>query len=433
MTFLHARRLRSLAGLASALALGGCIIDADLGNTETEGSSTSGPATSTTADPPLDTSTTDAPTGTTDEPPGEESGDTSTTDGPPPEFACPPMPFEAQCDLYAQDCPDGFRCLPWTFEGEFDPTATVCTPVAAEPVGHNEPCEVDYDDCTDNCPPGDYCLGSTEFGGGLCVGFCDPNFDEVTCAEGDSCTTCAKCGLGTCYPGCDPIAPDCPAEAPVCELDPPGDGFMCLPIPEGTRAQGEQCDALFRCETGLICVGEDAVDGCDGLGACCTELCDLDDGDPGCPNPAHACVDLFFDQEMPPGQEHVGVCTLAELDPCAVPGNCAPEGIDPTTPWCSLSNEAGCDEGGAAGFFNGLACEQTCLCDQSCMGPGSCPTPATGTATGECMELAGPGSPNTCIYSCAAGEICPDGMTCSDQLNGESICVWVSPLPPEEC
>jgi hypothetical protein len=37
------------------------------------------------------------------------------------------------------------------------------------------------------------------------------------------------------------------------------------------------------------------------------------------------------------------------------------------------------------------------------------------------------------MLSCAAGETCPDGMTCDTFLAAEPLCIWVSPLPPEEC
>ena len=197
-------------------------------------------------------------------------------------------------------------------------------------------------------------------------------------------------------------------------------------------ADAGACPAAYVCGGGDLPGG--GGDGCDGLGACCTELCDLEDGVPGCTNPAHECITLFFPDPGPPDQQHVGYCALPEVDPCAVPGNCPPPGIDSSVPWCSLANEAHCPDGGLAGFFDGIACEQTCTCQMPCMGPEDCPVPATGTATGECVvEPYGPGSPTTCLYACDAGQVCPDGMTCSDELGFGAICVWVSPAAPEEC
>lgn len=429
-------RTRFILLLASALGPCGCIVNADLGRS-TEGDS-DGPGASNATDP----ADSDASPGVSATDTGASSADTTPTDtdpsdettGDPPSFACPPEPFEKQCDLAAQDCPAGFRCVPFTtHEVEYLSDATICTPVVEPAVDHLDPCQADTRGCTDDCGQGDYCYPNVGDYGGLCLGFCGNDGDDAGCNAGELCLSCTKCTIGTCIPGCDPLVGECPEGAPTCTFA-LGSGFGCVPRGEGIAGLGEQCQGYDWCAPGLHCVNEGDVDGCDGLGACCTELCDLIDDDPGCSNPAHACITLFWPGPAPAGQEHVGVCALPEADPCTIPGNCPPPGIEPNVPWCSLTNEADCPDGGLAGFFNGIACEQTCSCLDACVADVDCPVPATGTATPECVvEPYGPGSPTSCVYSCASGEVCPDGMTCTADLWGDPICAWVSPADPAEC
>lgn len=419
---------RALSLLGSLLLLPSCIVDADLGNTETEGaSSSSGGATL----PPDTTGTTLSDDSTTGGSTPADSGDSTDSTGEPPSFQCPPEPFETQCDVVAQDCPTDFRCVPWS---SIEGSSTVCSPTVAKPAARFDACTIDTDTCTDNCAVGDYCALANGTTSGICLGLCDSDGDDATCDAGEMCATCSSCSAGVCFEGCDPLDPSCPSTTSTCTFSYPDTAFTCQPVPEGSGGLGEQCLQALECDPGLMCVDATNVDGCDGLGSCCTELCDLEDGDPGCSNPAHVCITLFFPEPAPAGQEHVGFCALPEADPCATPGNCPPADIDPTVPWCSLTNEAACPEPAFAGFFNGKACEQTCSCTIPCMGPEDCDTPLTGTATGDCVDdPTGPGSPTTCIYSCAAGETCPDGMTCTDQLTGDFMCAWLSPADPAEC
>ncbi|MEM7152520.1 MAG: hypothetical protein AAF799_06750 [Myxococcota bacterium] len=444
---IHGLSIRA-ALVASALSLGGCIIDADLGNAASESSGTTGGSITETGLGGSESTVTDMG------PPGSGSGNVSTSGGSStsgdasssgedpsaegstgePIFECPGAPGEAQCSPSEQDCPAGFRCIPWATDGGIQPDSSTCVPLSDTPAARFEPCEIDAETCSDNCGAGDYCFPDTGSGGNLCLGICDQDGDDATCDAGEACSTCAKCFFGTCFGGCDPLDPMCPEEASTCEWGTSIQGFGCLPIPEGTSAVGEPCDALDRCEEGAMCISAELLD-CGGPIGCCTELCDLEDGDPGCSNPAHECITLFFPDPAPPGQEHVGYCGPPELDPCLTPGNCPPEDIDDSVPWCSLANEGNCPTGLAvAGFFNGIDCEQTCTCEIPCMDDIDCPVPATGTATGECVtEPFGVGSPVTCLYPCDGGEVCPDGMTCSDELTGDFHCVWVSPGDPTEC
>ncbi|MEX1368275.1 MAG: hypothetical protein AB1Z98_34410, partial [Nannocystaceae bacterium] len=243
---------RSIVFIASLLLTSGCIVDADLGDSPTDGSGSTG---TTGLGTETGTDSTDGPgssdstdTGTT----GESSAETSS--GEPPEFACPPEPFESQCDVVEQDCPNGFRCMPWSEELGVPPAATVCSPIVAEPAARFSPCTVDPSTCTDTCAEGDYCAPTDGSDSGICLGLCGFDGDDANCDEGELCSTCAECSVGTCYQGCDPLMPECPGGAPTCAPSVFDDAFTCLPVPEGMGGVGQQCSDPFQCDPGLACV-----------------------------------------------------------------------------------------------------------------------------------------------------------------------------------
>jgi hypothetical protein len=434
---------RSLPLLA-LLAAGACLpLTKSVGEateTETEGSTDGGSLTgtvpsgtdATSIEPP---SSSESTTTTTGNPSDVTTDDTSAT-GDPPSFACPPEPGEQQCDPVVQDCPGGFHCVPWSDDdgGVDDHDAFVCAPLANDPAGRHEACTADPATCGDDCDVGTYCLPEYAPGlGGLCLGTCSSDGNDETCAAGEVCVTCGSCSVGTCLPSCDPLDPQCPEGAGTC-LFSVSDDFVCAPAVLGEAGFGEVCEFPQECAENLLCV-EGSVFGaaCGGPG-CCTELCDLVDGDPGCSDPGHVCISFYLPGTAPEGLDHVGLCAVPEADPCAVPGSCPPPGIDDTYPWCSVDVSEYCPDGDLAGFGNGPACEGTCLCQAPCVDDGDCSLPPTGTAVPECVEEPyGPGSPTTCLLRCDGGETCPDGMTCTDELWGDSVCAWLSPLPPDQC
>ena len=248
-------RRRGPLGVAlfvSALSLGGCIIDADLGDAATGASTgmggTTGPglgaseSTVTDMGPPGSGSgNVSATGGSTSDPNTTSDGSTSTGEDPSAEgstgepiFECPAAPGEGQCSPSDQDCPPGFRCIPWATDGGLQPDSSTCVPLSDNPVARYEPCEIDTENCSDNCGAGDYCYPDTGSGGNLCLAICDEGGDDATCDAGESCATCAKCFFGTCFDGCDPLEPQCPEGASTCEWGSQLQGFGCLPIPEGT-------------------------------------------------------------------------------------------------------------------------------------------------------------------------------------------------------
>jgi hypothetical protein len=420
--------------LLGLLLLIGCGDDDPI-PTDTDAATGSGSGSSVTAPTTGDD---DGASSTPMEPPADGTDDTTTGDadgssGEPASFACPPSPFEMQCDPETLDCPTGRHCLPWSTDG-IGTNAAVCGELAPAPVARFGACTADPEACTDDCEVGTYCQrDDADDLGGVCLGVCGGAGDPG-CLADEVCVACADCIVGTCLPSCDPLAPQCPDGAPTCAQLGPG-GYACVPgDPIGNGGPGDACADLAACAPGHVCVNADVVgDACRDT-ACCTELCDLDDGDPGCSDGEHVCVPYYLPGKAPDGLDHVGMCALPSADPCLVPGACPPPGIDDTYPWCSPSNEGACRGESLGGYGDAKACEGGCLCASSCTVDDDCPDPATGTATPDCVEAPlGPGSATSCMLSCESGESCPDGMSCTDVLTGEPLCIWVTPLPPEDC
>jgi hypothetical protein len=321
--------------------------------------------------------------------------------------------------------------VPSSSEGGLETWAYFCAPVVDDPVARNGDCTRDPETCNDDCEAYSFCHPETQDGQGqVCVGTCSGNngFDQ-------SCVRDEACVGFICWPLCDPFDPQCPAGASTC-IPVEDQRIACVPWPAGNIGAGEPCGGISACQEGLVCVdAEEYGAGCDGPG-CCTPLCDLTDGDPGCSGPEHVCLPYYVPGEVPddaPGYDTAGFCGLPSAHPCLThPGACPPDGIDDTYPWCSPFNFNACpDEDWRLRFYDCLDRIEPsgCACDLPCMDAGDCPVPATGTAVVQCEDTVL--EVGSCMLSCAGGETCPDGMTCSDVVSGE--CVWVSPVPEEAC
>jgi len=180
-----------------------------------------------------------------------------------------PEPPEPMCDVYAQDCGEGFACY------DFD--ASVCMPEGFAQLG--EPCEDAYD-----CAKGlDCSFGSSEL---LCAPYCDP-MDSTSAVACDTLCPGAFAEVvdtvidengdfdfptlgGVCYGGtgtgtCDPL------NQAECEQE----GYGCFGReattcqPEGDLLLGETCFPLgVVCEAGTTCIGIQGED------AYCQPYCD---------------------------------------------------------------------------------------------------------------------------------------------------------------
>ena len=262
--------------------------------TTTTSTSTSTTSTSTTSDP------TDADTST--------SGDTDGT------FIMDPSAgdLDITCDEWAQDCPEGEKCMPWANDGSMAWNSSRCSPIAEMPHAPGEPCMVEGSAVSgiDDCVIASMCWNvDPDTNMGTCVAFCTGSEANPSCKDDSTRCVIANDGvLILCLPCCDPRVPTC------------GDGQRCLPIdaffscvPESDgepAPTGTACDSLDDCDAGY-CAAATAVPGCMDA-ACCSPWCTLGD-DASCEAALPGTVCTPWSAEKPTG------CGDAELGYCALP------------------------------------------------------------------------------------------------------------------
>ncbi len=185
------------------------------------------------------------------------------------------------CDLVAQDCPDGFVCN----------VSNVCIEPPANPRLLGEPCNADSGYLGGNCDYDLMCVGDWPGDGldeGVCMVYCGEGDLGVECPDGLGCDA-----VGVCAAACDPLVQDCEA------------GWSCYPdfdtgagacVPNGDFGLLESCDLLYPyCETGLFCHIYQEIEDCSSGGwfsfeGCCMPICDPNAADPGCPPELPNCV-----------------------------------------------------------------------------------------------------------------------------------------------
>ena len=218
-----------------------------------------------------------------------------------------------ECDVWAQDCPDGEKCMPWANDGTGGWNATKCTPVDANPKQPGDPCTGTGGAASghDDCDLASICWGQDEMGVGTCVGFCEGSEAAPTCSDPSMGCTIANDGvLILCLPSCNPLLQDC-AEGSGCYVEPNGE-FLCSPDYSGAMgASGDPCAYIEACDPGLFCANPDQVPDCAGDSGCCTEFCDTTAPN-SCAGMAGGaeCVPFFEDGQAPPGVENVGGCLI---------------------------------------------------------------------------------------------------------------------------
>ncbi len=302
----------------AALALGCAIKDS---GDDTQNATTS--TTSTTSGSESG-SVTGAPASTTDETLGDSAptmaiatmtASTTATDGGSTTEACTSLSCDdvapgTQCDLFAQNCPEGQKCAPWADDGGNSWNALTCVDVT----GTDEPgdeCTADVNGLSgnDSCIEGAMCWNPNEEGVGHCLALCSGTAEAPVCSVG-FCATSGDSVLAVCLPNCDPLLQDCPADE-LCI--PNGDEFACVVDAGGDEGQAnDPCEFPNVCDPGLVCLDlASAGAGCDQTaGGCCTPLCKFPDG--ACPNPDQSCMQWFDPEQLPENdpQLAIGVCAV---------------------------------------------------------------------------------------------------------------------------
>ncbi len=312
--------LRSTIALLLLAGAAACVVDepppaeGTSGTTVAADSSTSGSgsATSTTGQPPA--------TGTTFASSTSSSGTGDETDSSfltrPDGGGCPLMATPGgyrslciECDIAAQDCPPGEKCVPWANDGGELWNASRCSPIPEDPAGLGEPCVAEKSPVSgfDDCELGALCFGvDPRTLQGICTALCS---GEVagSCAADEVCAVGNYFEPHVCLPRCDPFDPaTCAADETCRDI---GEEVVC--VPTVTLPQGLWCGALEQyCAVDQACMWADLLASCDDP-QCCRPWCDLTAPDPDLPCaavPGEVCRPFF---DMPPaGYEHVGVCGL---------------------------------------------------------------------------------------------------------------------------
>ena len=311
--------MRSTFALVVITVASGCnpgVIVLDTGNdgggaAETSTAGGDGPSASGTPLPD-DTTTTGADDGSTFGADSSEAGMgfISELDIPP---MCAPIPGGAtfafcSCDTWAQDCPLGEKCVPYSADGRSDWSAGRCTTVAEDPAPIGEPCTMFGSPYSglDDCDIGAMCWGvDPETLEGTCVPLCGDSAEEP-CTDDRVCSIASGGAIAVCLPPCDPLpAGGCPLGESCIHY---GDEFVCsVPFPDAASF-GKACEQ-YGCGAGLVCDSSEPL-ACDGPG-CCAAICDLADPDPDaqCPDEGLTCVPFHDRDRAPEGLEDVGICS----------------------------------------------------------------------------------------------------------------------------
>lgn len=219
------------------------------------------------------------------------------------------------CSPIEQDCPRGYKCMPWANDDGNVWNDTKCVPIVEDPSAPGEPCTVVGSGTSgeDDCDGTSMCWDvDPETNMGTCQPFCTGTEDRPTCADlCDECSIASDAVITLCFTTCDPLVQDCPP-GQACYVQ--GDDLWCVPdasLREG--AIGSPCEFVNVCDPGLVCLDASTVPGCPGGSwGCCTPYCALAGPDP-CPGllPGSTCVPLFEDGEGPPE-----ACVIAPVGAC---------------------------------------------------------------------------------------------------------------------
>jgi hypothetical protein len=315
--------LTALSLQAATLSLLACAarpLDTATGDGDTDGSSastgasdpgTTGGGTSSPTTSPATTTGTDPTTTTT----GATTGSTGSTGQP---FIVPldGGPPGTDCDPWAEDCPEGQKCMAVSLDGDNAWESLRCVPVVDDPDGLYEPCSVlgTGVDGLDTCDEHMMCWDwdqDTKIG--HCVGMCTGSPDNPSCGDPDA--FCALSGDGVlilCLPQCNPLLQDCHGDE-LCIPNPQNpDSFLCVIDASGREGQVfDVCEFVNVCDPGLFCVPPMFAAECDQQQAgCCLPFCDLSLPN-DCPGAGQQCLP-WSEDDPPEDLKNVGLCGLMQ-------------------------------------------------------------------------------------------------------------------------
>lgn len=287
-------------------------------STSTTGASTTSP-TSSTGDAPLPsttgTATSDATAIASSSGELSSSGDIDTSDSGCSFYGGCPTDFATtrECSVWAQDCPRGEKCMPFSSDGDSEQESTKCVPVARDPDKPGEPCVAEGSGVSglDSCEVGSMCRDvDPQTLAGECAALCGGSPDAPSCGADQTCVSYLDV-VNICEPRCDPLASAC-APDEVCVQNPtdPEGLFACVVDASGEGgAQFEACEFINACDPGLACLEPSSASECDPqVSGCCLPFCSLDM--PVCTAQGATCVPWFEQGQAPAELADLGVCAL---------------------------------------------------------------------------------------------------------------------------
>ncbi len=223
-----------------------------------------------------------------------------------------------ECDVWAQDCPPGEKCMPWANDGGSSWNATRCSEVDESPGQVGDECTVDGSGVSgiDSCDLDMMCYYvDPDTNLGQCIEFCQGAEANPLCDPGFVCSIANNGVLTLCRPECDPLLQDCVGSA-ACLPAAGSQLFTCIIDASGKGgAAGDPCEFINSCDPGLFCAGADAVPGCQQSTGCCSEFCDLTLSDPSAAcslGGGQECVPWYEEGQAPPGNEGIGSCAVPQ-------------------------------------------------------------------------------------------------------------------------
>lgn len=296
---------RTASTLACLLLAAACGPQVQVNDTSGGADSSSGTTVAATTSP--------LPLGTTAEPPPSSSTDGTLDTGETTDSQW--LDFPENCRTIEQDCPPGYKCMPFANEWGSYWNDTMCVEIVDNPAGPGERCTVvdsgtsGFDDCDGSSMCWDVDPKTNE---GRCQPFCVGSESEPSCAEPcDSCAIAVDGAITLCFSTCDPLDSDC-AEGQGCY---PGvNGFLCSPDASGVSGIGDACELINGCPSGSLCLNSDVIPGCDGSLGCCSPYCMV--GADTCDRqlPGTICQPWYEEGEVPTSE-----CASGELGVCILP------------------------------------------------------------------------------------------------------------------
>ena len=227
-------------------------------------------------------------------------------------FICQDDTPTGECDVFAQDCPEGEKCAAYADDGGSSWNNTKCVAVTGDGQ-HGDPCTTEGGGTTgvDDCALGFMCWDVVD-DKGTCVALCTGSADAPKCIDDLVCVIANDGVLNLCLTPCDPLLQDCPGDD-LCI--PNGEEFVCVLDASGEEGQvHDVCEFVNACAKGLTC--QDAATAsseCDPAAAgCCEPFCEFPDG--ACPAADQVCFQWFDPVSLPKDDPKlaIGVCVIPQ-------------------------------------------------------------------------------------------------------------------------